>query len=410
MSASTQTVAAAPLLYKHEETLFSIALVISLLLWAALVIGTLGIALIYGLFFFIAYLFAQSALISHLRGTATRITVEQFPDLLGRIVDCSEKLGLAHVPDAYLLHAGGVFNAFATRFLGRHFIVLYSDVVDALESEPDALNFYIGHELGHVRRNHLGWGWVLIPARLLPLLGAAYSRAREYTCDLHGLACCRSPEIAARGLAALAAGGRRWKSMNLDKYVGQAGDTGGFWMSFHELVAGYPWLVKRMARILSPGQSPRLPSRNPFAWILAVFVPNLGTGGSGASALVVVAVIGILAAVALPAYQDYTTRAKISAAMQQGTPAESAVAGFYSRNNGVPKSLEEAGFTPPAPGPIVRAITLESRGVIRIELAFTPVAGNSILLVPSLNEQKQIVWKCASRDVPQKFLPQSCRS
>jgi len=47
--------------------------------------------------------------------------------------------------------------------------------------------------------------------------------------------------------------------------------------------------------------------------------------------------------------------------------------------------------------------------VIQIELAFPPVAGNSILLVPSLNEQKQIVWKCAGRGVPPRFLPQSCR-
>jgi Zn-dependent protease with chaperone function len=396
------------LLYKNEKTLFGIALTISLIAWSALILGTLGIALIYALFFFIAYLFAQSGLISYLRGTATRITEEQFPDLHQRIVQCCQKLKLENVPDAYLLHAGGVFNAFATRFLGRNFIVLYSDVVDALESEPDALNFYIGHELGHIRRDHLLWGWVLLPASILPLLGAAYSRAREYTCDLHGLACCRSPEVAARGLGALAAGGRRWKSMDLGRYAGQADVSSGFWMSFHELIASYPWLVKRMARILPFGQSPKPPGRNPFAWILALFVPRVGMGGSPASLMVTIAVIGILAAVALPAYQAYSTRAKISEALKEGSAASAAVSDFYYRNDAVPKTLEEAGFKPSAPGR-VRAMTIDQRGVIRIELAFPPVAGNSVLLIPSLDAQKKIVWRCASQDVQPGMLPQSCR-
>ncbi len=349
---STMAQDAGVLLYKNERSLFAVALVLSLIAWVALVVGTLGIALIYAFLFFIAYLFAQSGLISYLRGTATRINEAQFPDLHERIVQCSQKLGIENVPDAYLLHAGGVFNAFATRFLGRNFI---------------------------------------------------------YTCDMHGLACCRSPEVAARGLGALAAGGRRWKSMDLGKYAGQSGASSGFWMSFHELVSSYPWLVKRMARILPPGQTAAVPGRNAFAWILALFVPRIGMGGSAGSLLVVVAIIGILAAVALPAYQDYTTRAKISEAVLAGSPARVAVSEFYIRNNGVPKTLQEAGFTPQPPGPVVRAITLDPRGVIRIELAFPPVAGNSMLLVPSLNEQKQIVWKCASQDVPQKFLPQSCR-
>lgn len=39
------------------------------------------------------------------------------------------------------MQMGGAFNAFATRFFGRDFLVLYSDVVDALEDNPDALNF-----------------------------------------------------------------------------------------------------------------------------------------------------------------------------------------------------------------------------------------------------------------------------
>jgi Zn-dependent protease with chaperone function len=143
------------------------------------VIGTVGMALVYGLLFFISYCFAQSALVSYLKGTAVQITPAQFPDLYQRIEVCCQRLGLAPVPEAYLLQMGGAFNAFATRFLGNNFIVLYSDVVDALEERPDAINFYIGHEIGHIKRNHLRWSALLAPAALLPLLGAAYARARN---------------------------------------------------------------------------------------------------------------------------------------------------------------------------------------------------------------------------------------
>jgi hypothetical protein len=44
----------------------------------------------------------------------------------------------------FLLNGDGIFNAFATRFLGRNLMVLFSDIVDAMEAQPEALNFYIG--------------------------------------------------------------------------------------------------------------------------------------------------------------------------------------------------------------------------------------------------------------------------
>ena len=169
------------LVYGKEKALFIIALIISLIVWLGVIAGTFGIALIYIFFFFIFYLFAHSAFISYLKGTGVKITAEQFPDLHQAVNACAQKLDMKEVPDAYLIHADGAFNALATRFLGRNFIVLFSDVADALKDNPDAINFYIGHELAHIKRKHLTWGPVLSPALLLPLLGAAYSRAREYT-------------------------------------------------------------------------------------------------------------------------------------------------------------------------------------------------------------------------------------
>ena len=223
------------LVYRNEEQRFRLMLVWSLLVWGALLLITFGLALVYLLFGFLFYCIAQSALISYIKGNGVRITEEQFPDLKQQISACCRKLGLDEEPQACLMQMGGMLNAFATRFLGRHFLVLYSDVVDGLADNPDALNFYIGH----IKRKHLHWATIPMPASALPLIGPAYSRAREYTCDRHGL-------------AVLAAGGKRARMMNHRAYVDQAGQTEGFWMSFHELVGDYPWLVKRMAAVAIP--------------------------------------------------------------------------------------------------------------------------------------------------------------
>jgi Zn-dependent protease with chaperone function len=298
------------LVYANEPPLFKISLAISVVAWLLLLVGTLGIALFYALLFFVVYLFAQSGLIAYIKGNAVRITPEQYPDLYRRLQACAERIGM-EVPETYLLHGDGAFNAFATRFLGRSFLVLYSDVVDALESRPGALNFYLGHELGHVHRGHLVWRPALLPASLLPLLGPAYSRACESTCDNYGAACCDDAEDGVRGLSALAAGGRRWQDLNVPEYLRQAQETSGFWMSFHELVSDYPWIVKRVARVSVRGHGgvPELPARHPLAYLVAVFVPRTMAGAGLGSMLMMVAIIGIIAAIAIPSL----LRARVSA-------------------------------------------------------------------------------------------------
>lgn len=333
--------------YRHERPLCVISAIFSAVVWLFLVGATSGLVLVYVALAFVAYLFVQSALIAYLKGNAVRLGPNQFPDLHGRVGAACTKLGMRRVPESYLLHGNGVFNAFATRFLGRDFIALYSDVVDALREQPGAVDFYIGHELGHIRRRHLLWGPFLWPAGVLPLLGAAYARAREYTCDRYGLAACATPEDAVCGLAALAAGADRWRSLDAEHYTAQSAATGGFWMSFHELTGDYPWLVKRMARVRAEaaGRPPDLPRRNPFAWVLSLFVPRLGFGGGGISLLVVVAAVGVLAAVAIPAYQDYTLRAAVSQGMDLAGPAQEAVVRYISEHETWPSNNQEVGLS-----------------------------------------------------------------
>ncbi len=400
------------LVYPKEKSLFAISLALSSLFWVTLLVGTLGLVLVYVLFFFVVYLFAQSAFISYLRGTAVQITPEQFPDLHQRFVTCCGKVGVKKIPDAYLMHGNGVFNALATRFLGRDIVVLYSDVVDALEPAPGAINFYIGHELGHVHRKHLIWGPVLFPAGILPLLGAAYSRAREYTCDRYGLACTESPQDAVHGIGALAAGAQRWRSLNRERYMAQTQATSGFWMSFHELVGDYPWLVKRLAAIATLGadQKPKPPRRNVFAFLLALLVPRLGIAGGAGSMLVVVAIIGILAAIAIPQYQDYVHRTRVMSGLDRMEPVKRAVVEYTTNNRAWPSDAKEIGIRtePGAYGPNVSSVVLAQRGVIVVTFSGGTITGKSVAWVPGVQDGR-IVWRCASHDLPNKLLPVHCR-
>ncbi|MBF0142490.1 MAG: pilin [Magnetococcales bacterium] len=405
----------APPVYHRERPLFVLSLVISLILWILMVVGTMGGVLIYVVMAFLIYLFAQSAFIVYLKGSAVRITARQFPDLHQRLLDSSRRIGMAKVPEAYLLHANGVFNALATRFLGRDFLVLFADVVDALEESPESLNFYLGHELGHLHRKHLLWGPVLWPASVLPLLGSAYHRAREYTCDRYGLACAPNPEVALRGLAALATGGKRWKSLDLGEYVDQIALLKGFWGSLHELLGDYPPLVKRVNQLLPAERRAALPGRNPFAWILCLFVPRLGPGtGASAGILVVVAVFGIMAAVAFPAYQDYVARAKVAAAIGLVADLRTQVDDYYLREGKMPESLEEAGIASPITGSDLQEVMLLVDGSIQVTFGGgAPLGGGSLVFTPELDSASApggITWSCGSPNIADRYLPIHCHS
>lgn len=388
------------LVYPRERVLGAITLILAILVWLALILGTLGIALALLAVAAIAYLFVHSALIAHVKGNGVELSSEQFPDLHGQFLDCCKRLGIADPPEAYILNGNGVLNAFATKFLRDRYIVLTSDIVDAMQGNAEGLRFYIGHELGHLRMKHIGKALLRWPVLWLPLLGAAYSRARESTCDRHGLACSGSGNSAVQALSVLAAGRARWRTLNVPSYLRQTDHARGFWMSFHELISGYPWLTKRAARMTDEAA----PARNPFAYLVALFVPFGGRLGGGFSFLILVYIVGILAAIAIPAYQDYTIRARLVVVVTESRPAREQLAAYYQSNHRVPDSLEAAGVA--ARLPDGSPLSLDPK---RMTLTVTTRHGE-LLLVPS-DAHGQIVWTCTNgQGLKPAQLPQSCRS
>lgn len=400
------TVATAPgapedLVYPRERVLGTITLVLAILVWLALVVGTLGVALALLAVAAIAYLFTHSALIAHVKGNGVELSSEQFPDLHAQFLACCKRLGIADPPEAYILNGNGVLNAFATKFLRDRYIVLTSDIVDAMQGNAEGLRFYMGHELGHLRMKHISKALVRWPVLWLPLLGAAYSRARESTCDRHGLACSGSGDSAVQALSVLAAGRARWRTLNVASYVRQTEHSRGFWMSFHELISGYPWLTKRAVRLTDEAAAP---ARNPFAYLVAVFVPFGGRLGGGFSFLIMVYIIGILAAIAIPAYHDYTIRTRLTAVVAESRPAREQLAAYYLSNHRVPETLAAAGVaTQLADG---SPLSLDSK---RMALTVTTKHGE-LVLVPA-DSHGQIVWTCTDgQGLKPAQLPPACRS
>jgi len=210
---------------------------------------------VYVLYFYfvliIIYLFFRfGILIGHLKGNAIKLSKKQFPDIYQIILKQSELLGLKSIPDVYIIQSGGVLNAFATKFLGRNYIVLYSEIVEsAYEQDKKILEFIIGHELGHIKRNHMFKNLILIPSYLIPFLGSAYSRACEYTCDNIGHSLC--PSGFKSGLLLLASGKRIYKNVNVKEFLTQDYSEDGFWKWFAEKVSTHPNLTKRLASLIN---------------------------------------------------------------------------------------------------------------------------------------------------------------
>jgi Zn-dependent protease with chaperone function len=153
------------------------------------------------------------------------------------------------VPEAYVLQGGGMLNALATRFIGSDIVVLFSDLIEACGSDEAARDMIIAHELGHLHRGHVRWQFLIAPALLVPFLGTALSRAREFTCDRYGAAGAGDRDGSILGLTILAAGGTLGRRVNRLSLVGQQASFESGWMTIGEWLSTHPPLAKRVAQL-----------------------------------------------------------------------------------------------------------------------------------------------------------------
>jgi type IV pilus assembly protein PilA len=125
--------------------------------------------------------------------------------------------------------------------------------------------------------------------------------------------------------------------------------------------------------------------------------------------MIVIAIIGILAAVALPAYQDYTVRARATEVLLNATAPKQSIAEFAQTEGTLTGS--GAGLTILTGSPMVRSGTITTNGVITVTGNTTNLKSDStvaIKLTPTINGDLTVSWACTATSGT-KYMPASCR-
>jgi type IV pilus assembly protein PilA len=124
--------------------------------------------------------------------------------------------------------------------------------------------------------------------------------------------------------------------------------------------------------------------------------------------MIVVAIIGILAAIAIPAYQDYITRSKVSEIVIAGDACKNSVAEYYQTMNKFPTDINAAGCSS-NPTQYVSGLTVAA-GVITVTSALTDATGTYVLTPTAAGTGGALNWSCKNSTIAQKYLPANCRS
>jgi type IV pilus assembly protein PilA len=129
--------------------------------------------------------------------------------------------------------------------------------------------------------------------------------------------------------------------------------------------------------------------------------------------MIVVAIVGILAAIALPAYQDYTIRARVSEALAAAGACKTQISEFQQARNTMPADATEAGCptvaTRFALAPVVAAGVITMTTSADTELGPAVSKNFTLTPAPATGVAPITAWDCATGNIPAKYVPATCR-
>ena len=142
-------------------------------------------------------------------------------------------------------------------------------------------------------------------------------------------------------------------------------------------------------------------------------VPAGGAGFTLIELMIVVAIIGILIAIAIPAYRDYAARAQVAEGLSLAAPAKTAITEYWRTRGVMPTDNAAAALPAPASvqGRYVTRVAV-SGGVIRIRYgneASSVLASRELDLSPAVAAGGAVRWICRGVSVEPRYLPSSCR-
>lgn len=132
--------------------------------------------------------------------------------------------------------------------------------------------------------------------------------------------------------------------------------------------------------------------------------------------MIVVAIIGILAALAIPAYTDYTVRAKVTEGIIAASAATIGVSEYYVVSGEMPTSAADAGITVgrPAPDSYVQALIyeMENSTTAVVRVIFKDIGGDTLfknVAFRGTGSDTGVTWTCTGGDMATKYRPANCR-